>query len=161
MDGWNTQILMDVYTTYYLNTITGDMTWDIDSIIEASEGPKPPIPVTQTQSFRADSNFIKKDFGQASISAGLNNKRPRDIVHISGKKMPNIALRRSAPNILSETNRSKAPKDSSVLDIRIIEAADIGDARRLFDLLSTGVNIEVTDKWGWTAMYMASYGRIS
>jgi ankyrin repeat protein len=43
-------------------------------------------------------------------------------------------------------------------DEKILEAVSDGDANRVERLISLGANINVRDRWGWTAMSMAAYG---
>ena len=43
-------------------------------------------------------------------------------------------------------------------DEKILEAASDGDANKVERLISLGANINVRDRWGWTAMSMAAYG---
>lgn len=43
-------------------------------------------------------------------------------------------------------------------DTRLIQAASDGSIERVATLLSRGVNVNVTDRWGWTALSMAAYG---
>ncbi|KAI9805505.1 MAG: hypothetical protein M1825_000756 [Sarcosagium campestre] len=43
-------------------------------------------------------------------------------------------------------------------DTRLIEAASDGSLERVATLLSRGANVNVRDKWGWTALSMAAYG---
>ncbi|KAI9674531.1 MAG: hypothetical protein M1817_001869 [Caeruleum heppii] len=43
-------------------------------------------------------------------------------------------------------------------DTRLIDAASDGSLERVATLLSRGANINVRDRWGWTALSMAGYG---
>lgn len=43
-------------------------------------------------------------------------------------------------------------------DAKLIEAASDGSLERVATLLSRGANVNVRDKWGWTALSMAAYG---
>jgi Ankyrin repeats (3 copies) len=43
-------------------------------------------------------------------------------------------------------------------DEKILEAASDGDANKVERLISLGANINVRDRWGWTAMSMVAYG---
>lgn len=43
-------------------------------------------------------------------------------------------------------------------DTKLIEAASDGSMERVATLLSRGANVNVRDKWGWTALSMAAYG---
>lgn len=43
-------------------------------------------------------------------------------------------------------------------DAKLIEAASDGSLDRVATLLSRGVNVNVRDKWGWSALSMAAYG---
>lgn len=43
-------------------------------------------------------------------------------------------------------------------DAKIIEAASDGSLERVATFLSRGANVNVRDKWGWTALSMAAYG---
>lgn len=43
-------------------------------------------------------------------------------------------------------------------DAKLIEAASDGSLERVATLVSRGANVNVRDKWGWTALSMAAYG---
>ena len=43
-------------------------------------------------------------------------------------------------------------------DMRVLEAADAGDMETMLKLIRQKVNLQITDKWDWTALHMAAYG---
>ena len=68
------------------------------------------------------------------------------------------------PSLRPTIKRHKPSRISSLMfkvfskDEKILEAASDGDANRVERLISLGANVNVRDRWGWTAMSMAAYG---
>ena len=69
-----------------------------------------------------------------------------------------------APSLRPTIQRRKSSRISSLMfkafskDKKILEAASDGDANKVERLISLGTNVNVRDRWGWTAMSMAAYG---
>ncbi|KAF9073867.1 hypothetical protein BDP27DRAFT_1215405 [Rhodocollybia butyracea] len=60
--------------------------------------------------------------------------------------------------VRKKTDPTRMIKKLFVKDTAIVQAASDGDLDKVVNLISIGCNVNVTDRWGWSALSMAAYG---